>query len=338
MKTENTSMHTKTQIVALAALLAGSTLAACGNDDASGSGTLTVVLEPEDVIGGLQAGEDVENIRDGWNVDFDKYIITVGDIDLRFSTDASLEREADDVFVVDLTQVPATGMPLWTLEGLRAGRWEFNYSTPGAAHGATRHESVSQSDFDEIVTNDWTYLLDGVLTKVDGRSCPPSSLATPPDGATPAGTNAGGDACYENPTIRFVFGAPAETRFGPCEVDGVPGFAIAAGGTQTVAISIHGDHPFFNGFPEGDEGGVLRLAQWLADCDLDLDGTVTREELEAVAPSALSEIDERYQLGGSPITPLNNMYELLSAQLKTQGHFQGEGECPFDGTDPGHDH
>ena len=50
--------------------------------------------------------------------------------------------------------------------------------------------------------------------------------------------------------------------------------------------------------------------------------------------------DDRYQLGGSPITPLNDMYDYLSAQLKTQGHFQGEGECPVDGVehDHGHDH
>ena len=86
---------------------------------------------------------------------------------------------------------------------------------------------------------------------------------------------------------------------------------------------------FFNGFPEGTEGGVVRLAQWLADCDLNLDGTVSQSELQSIAPSDLAEIDDRFQLGGSPISPLNTMLDYITAQLKTQGHYQGEGECPY---------
>jgi len=308
----------------------------CGSEDVAGSGSLTVLLESEDVIvEGIEPGDGTENIRDGWAVGFDKYIATIGDVDVHFSTDESLEAKAGDVFVVDLTQVPAAGLSLWTLRGLREGRWEFNYRTPGARVGSTRHDSVAQADYGEMVANDWTYLIDGVLTKANGQSCPPAARVKP-GGKTPNGNMSGGNACYDAPSVRFTFGATAATSFGPCEIDDTPGFAISAGGTQTVAATIHGDHLFFNGFPEGDEGGVTRLAQWLADCDLNLDGTVTRAELEQIAPSQLPELDERYQLGGSPITPLENMYDYVISQLKTQGHFQGEGECPFDGVE--HDH
>ena len=321
---------------AAAMVCVGLSVAGCGSEDEAGSGSLTVLLESEDVIvEGLEPGDGTENIRDGWAVGFDKYIITIGDIDVHFSTDESVEAEAGDVFVVDLTQVPSAGLSLWTLDGLREGRWEFNYATPGAGDGSTRHESVVQADYDEMVANDWTYLVDGVLMKADGQSCPPAALATP-GSKTPNGNTSGGNDCYDAPTVRFTFGATAETSFGPCEIDEVPGFAISAGGTQTVAATIHGDHLFFNGFPEGDEGGITRLAQWWADCDLNLDGTVTQDELEAIAPAQLPELDDRYQLGGSPITPLDNMYEYVTGQLKTQGHFQGEGECPFDGVE--HEH
>ncbi|MBM4375541.1 MAG: hypothetical protein FJ095_10685 [Deltaproteobacteria bacterium] len=303
----------------------------CGSEDEAGTGSLTVLVESEDVIvEGIAPGDDVENIRDGWGVKFDKYIATIGDIDVHYSTNDSLAAEAGDVFVVDLTKVPSGGLALWTLGGLNAGRWEFNYRTPGAADGSTRHDSVSQADYDEMVAEDWTYHIDGLLQKADGQSCPPAALAKP-GGKTPNGKMSGGNACYDAPSVRFTFGATAETNFGPCEIDEVPGFAISAGGTQTVAATIHGDHLFFNGFPEGDEGGVTRLAQWLADCDLNLDGTVTGAELKEIAPSQLPELDERYQLGGSPITPLNNMFDYVVGQLKTQGHFQGEGECPLDG-------
>ncbi len=322
---------TRGTLLSLGVLMAG-----CGDDDETGSGSLTVLIESEDVIvEGLEAGDGTENIRDGWAVGFDRYIATIGDIDVHFSTDESVEAEAGDVYVVDLTQLPTGGLSLWGLEGLREGRWEFNYATPGAGDGSTRHDSVVQGDYDEMVANDWTYLIDGVLTKADGQSCPPAALANP-GSRTPNGNTSGDNGCYDAPSIRFTFGAAAETGFGPCEIDEVPGFAISAGGAQTVAATIHGDHLFFNGFPEGDEGGITRLAQWLADCDLNLDGTVTADELTAIAPSQLPAIDDRYQLGGSPITPLEDMYDYVSSQLKTQGHFQGEGECPVDGV--AHDH
>ena len=281
----------KSSNIALGALVCLSLLTSgCSSEDdpAAGSGSLTVLLDHGGAIfDGLEPGDKAINIRDGWSVSADKYIVTVGDIDVHFSTDESVEAEAGDVFVVDLTKVSAAGLSLWTFEGLREGRWEFNYATPGAGDGSTRHDSVAQADYDEMVSKDWTYFIDGVLTKSDGQSCPPAALAKP-GSKTPNGNKSGTNDCYDAPTVRFAVGASAETKYGPCEVDEVPGFAISDGGTQTVAATVHGDHVFFNGFPEGDEGGVKRLAQWLADSDLNLDGTVTAEELKAIAPVAAS--------------------------------------------------
>ncbi len=309
-----------------------------GGDAGPGSrGTVSVILEAEDTITeGLPAGATGEAIQDGWSVSFDRYLVAIGDIDVHLATDEAVEAEAPEVFVVDLAQVPESGLPLWTLSGLEPGRWELNYAQRGAADGATRHESVAEGDFDEMVAGDWTYLVAGAMSRADGQSCPPASLATPGAAVTNGNTNADGDPCYDRASITFRFGVAAETAFGPCEIDEVPGFAVTDGSTTTVAATIHGDHLFFNGFPEGAEGGVMRLAQWLADCDLDLDGEVTREELEQIAPADLAELDSRFQLGGSPLTPLDTMWTYVAAQLKTQGHFQGEGECPIDGV--GHSH
>jgi hypothetical protein len=236
---------------------------------------------------------------------------------------------------VDLKQIEPSGEVLWTLDGLREGRWQLYFETAGAVHGAVRHESVSKADFDAMVKSDFTYLIDGTVTKSNGQSCPPAALATV-GAREPNGETSGGNACYDAPEVRFTFGAPAETVFGPCKIDEVPGFAITADQTESIALTIHGDHIFFNGFPTGSEGGVVRRAQWLADCDLNLDGTVTREELEAITPAELPELDPvRYQLGGTPI-PLVTVYDYVSAQLMTQGHFRGEGECAINGEE--HDH
>lgn len=304
-------------------------LAGCSGD--AGRGDLRVLVEAEDVIlDGLDPGEGVESIRDGWAVRFDQYIVALGPIGV--STNMSPWITGDEVHVIDLTAIPAAGESLWTLSGLQEGRWEFFYSTSSAliGDGALRHPTVSEDDFAWMDAEALTYLIRGTIEQAGGKSCPPASLATPPDGAVADGSNAAGDPCYAAPMVAFEIAANAATQFGPCEVDEVPGFGVTAGNETSVAITIHGDHLFFNGFPEGAEGGVMRLAQWLADCDLDLDGNVTRAELEAISPSDLVEIDDRYQLGGSPLSPLTNMWTYVRAQLKTQGHFQGEGECPID--------
>lgn len=325
------AMNTKNRALNMASIslvLAAST--GCATED----GSLTVLLESEDVIvDGLEAGESAENIRDGWNVTFDKYVVVVGDVDLHFSSDESMEAEAEDIFAVDLTKVPSSGLELWGFDDLKAGRWEFNYSTSGGAHGALRDDSVSRNDFDEMVDNDWTYLIEGELSNEEGQSCPPASLVEPGNNES-NGNESGGNECYDAARVQFAFGATAMAGYGPCEIDEVPGVSVPSGGTQTVAITIHGDHIFFNGFPEGNEGGVRREAQWLADCDLNLDGMVTQEELEAITPAQLPAVED-FQMGGAPIEP-TNMYEYIRAQLKTQGHYQGEGECPVDGV--AHEH
>ncbi|MBO6934553.1 MAG: hypothetical protein JJ863_06250 [Deltaproteobacteria bacterium] len=335
-------------------LLALNLVIACGDDDGDTTdttddmrvpetdmatptlGDVTVLLEPEDTITeGLEPGDEGESIQDGWTVTFDRYLVAIGDVDIHLSTDETVDAEAPDVFVADLTQISAAGEALWTFDGIRPGRWEVGYSTPGAGDGSMRHETVSEADYDEMVAQDWTYLIEATMTHPSGQSCPPASLANV-GGATPNGnTNSRDEDCYDNATITFTWGVTAETVFGPCQIDEMFGFAVPEGGSQTVALTIHGDHIFFNGFPEGDEGGIMRLAQWIADSDLDLDGDVTREELESIAPSDLAELDERYALGAPPIE-LMEMWDYVIGQLKTQGHFQGEGECAFDGM--AHDH
>lgn len=61
--------------------------------------------------------------------------------------------------------------------------------------------------------------------------------------------------------------------------------------------------------------------------DLDLDGTLTLEELEAVSPQALPEIDDRCQLDGSPIAPLSNMYAYARGQFLSKKRKQFAKAC-----------
>lgn len=312
---------------------------ACSGTSTQGAGSIAVIVESEDVIvSGLEPGDGDAQVHDGWAVDFSEYLVVLGDIDLHRSTDPDRNAGAPERFIVDLTRIPTSGVELWSVDGLEPGRWDFGYETPSATSAAKRHGSATVEDFEAMVDAGATYLVRGTVSQAGGRSCPPSELAVVPASLAPTGENQAGHACYDRPRLDFEILARVPTRYGPCEIDGLAGVAIAADAVQTVAVTIHGDHLFFNGFPEGAEGGIQRLAQWLADSDLDLDGLVTREEFETIELSRLVEIDERYQLGGSPVTPLETVWDYVLAQLKTQGHFQGEGECPIDGTAHAHDH
>ncbi len=306
-------------------------LVACSDDSNTEPGSLSVRLDAEaTIVEGLEPGDDNQDVRDGWSIEFDKYLVTVGNVHLQLSTNSKVEAEDPAFHVVDLAKVPSSGLELWSFEELRPGRWEFGYET-GVEGDPRRHDSVERDDFDTLVESGWTYFVEGTLSNPDGRSCPPTELANLPDDTENVGENQRGDLCYANTEVHFVFGAAAGTAFGPCEIDGVPGVTVPVGGSQTASITIHGDHLFFNGFPEGSEGSIRRLAQWWADADLDLNGTVTADELKKIPPSAL--LGEEYSLGGSPLQPLDSMYQYVIAQLTTQGHFQGEGECLASQTD-----
>lgn len=259
-------------------------LAAC----AGPTGDLSVLIEGEDSIThGIDPGTELEDIVDGWTVRFSRYLVAAGDVRL---TRGDEEIASERVLVVDLS---AGSAELATIDAVPVDRWDFAWSM--RAVDAERHESARQDDFDEMIANDWTYLIEGTLS----------------DGAR---------------TISFRLGVPVPVRFGPCEAeDGLPGATITEGGT-TVAVTLHGDHLFFDAFPSGAEV-IERRAGWLAGSDLDGDGAITQAELEASEAGLLFPSDT-YNLAGAPI-PIENGWDFVRAQLTTQGHFQGEGECPW---------
>lgn len=294
-------------------------LAACG-EDAVETGALQVQLEAEETITeGLAPGAGDEAIVDGWTVTFDKYVVAIGEIELEGG--GAEHFHADEVIVADLTQIPEGGLELTTFDAMPAGLWpEVFYATPQVTADATRHGSVSQADFDRMVAGGCTYLIAGTMTSPSGERC----------------IRGDETMCSSVSEIAFDLCVPAPTVYGPCESDtGIEGVTVAAGTTTTVNFTLHGDHLFFNGFPMGAEAVVERRAQWLVNADVDADGTVTREDLESIGASDLGQLLPGYQLGGAPIA-LDDAWDYVVAQLKTQGHFQGEGECPWDGT--AHEH
>jgi hypothetical protein len=273
----------------LAAVLAG-----CGGEDGEGEGKVRVLLESEETIReGLDPGSEDENTRDH-AVRYTKYLAVVGHVELARSGGGSAA--LDDVLVADMKQVGAEGVQLGVLDGLAAGEWDrFGFQTPAAAAGAKAGPGVSAADLATMIAEGWTYWIEGV---VEG----------------------------EERDVKFVIQTDVPTTFESCELDGEPGVTVVEGSPQSATITLHGDHIFFNAFPTGSEGSIERRAAWVVAADADGDGNVSTEDLRALDASEVFTSTLGYSLDGAPI-PIVNALDFVRAQLATQGHYKGEGEC-----------
>jgi hypothetical protein len=273
----------------LVSILAGS----CG-DDAGGQGSLRVELVAEETItDGLQAGTGEENTRD-FGVTYSKYLVAVGGTQLARTRGGQTRSDAN-TYVADLRQIGTTGLTMTTFEDLPAGQWDqFGFETPVATGGIQKLGGVSDADVQAMVDQGLTYWIEGTV-----------QAPTP---------------------VRFVFKVPVSSRYGDCENDGEPGVAVGEGRTTTAQITLHGDHAWFDSVVRGDEATVNRRASWLVQSDKDGDGLVTSDDLKSVKAEEVFPTREGYNLSGSPF-PIATAYDFLRAQLASQGHLNGEGEC-----------
>lgn len=277
------------------------TIAGCGGD--GGDGNLSVLLEAEEtVVDGIQSGTGDENILDGFDVDFSRYIATVGLVAMNQGGGSSAQSSAT-VVVADLASLPTTATELTTFEGIPTGQYnEFGFETPAPDETIVNFNSVDPVDVDAMIANGWSYLIDGTITRVS-------------DGASKD----------------FRIEANVPTIYTNCALtDQEPGVNVSR--NSSVDLTLHGDHIFFNGFPE-EEGNVQRLAQWLWDIeDTNVDGVLTRPDFEAATDvGSLFPTPPRgvYELAGGPISEITNAWDFIRAQLGTQGHIFGEGECEW---------
>lgn len=279
-------------------LVVGAGLSAGCGEGGGGEGTVRISLRAEQTITeGLSTGGDVQNSKD-YAVSYSKYIVAVGHIQLGRSRGGEVESE--DVHVVDLTRVGEQGVEIAKFDSLRAGEWsEFAFETPAADRDAVALE-VDAADAELMREQGWTYWIEGTVER-------PAASGGPVD---------------------FVIQTTVATHFHDCERDGKFGLTVVAGQTATGDITLHGDHLWFNSFPTGTEGSVERRAAWLPQADIDGDGKVSTEDLAKLDATEVFTTELGYSLDGGPEEiVIESALDFVRAQLATQGHFRGEGEC-----------
>jgi hypothetical protein len=275
-------------------------LVSCDDGGPAGQGRVRILLSAEDSISeGLRQGAAVEDTRD-YGVHFTKYLVTVGRVTMGRSRDARTA-QLDEVFVIDATQVGSDGVELGMIDDLRAGEWDkFGFETPRAGDDAQRFAGVSEQDFAEMVREGYTYWIEGEVERPAAQGGP----------------------------VSFAIKTAVPTRYSDCEHDGEPGVSVVADGSETAIITLHGDHMFFNAFLTGSEANIERLAGYLVEADQDGDGHVDERELTALDATRAFTRARGYSLDGAPLL-VDNGFDFVRAQLATQGHYQGEGECIF---------
>jgi hypothetical protein len=285
------------------ACLSVALVAGCGDDGGSSgrNGNLSVLLEAEQSIPrGLAAGTEDESIKDGFDIDFSKYVVSVGFVSMS-QLDGANPQSSNTVVVADFRRLGATSPALTTFNDIATGQYaEFGFQTPSPVPSAI-NLNAEEADFEAMVANGWSYIVAGTITRVE-------------DGATKD----------------FLIEAGVPSVYTACAVEDLePGVNVST--NSSVDITMHGDHLFFNGFPE-EEGNVSRQARWLWNIeDTDEDGVITRTDFEAATdignlfPSPPA---GNYELTGGPL-PIHNAWDFARAQLGTQGHIFGEGECEW---------
>lgn len=282
-------------------------LGACsdeGGTQPAGTGTAQFVVVPEDSVPeGLEPGNEPEQVKDGWKVTYDRFLVSISSLVAKRSDTGEQAASGDARYVLDLKNAPTTGYVVAEFPGLAAARYDkFGFSLPNASAGAKPLAPTSQADVDFMVKDGFSVYFEGAVEK--------------------------GAEKYT-----FKWGFKAGTAFAECATeDGQPGFAVPSGGTVQVKPTIHGDHWFFTNVTQGAEV-TERRAEWIKTCDKDGNKETTLAELKLCD---LATALPQKPAGPYDVTAVKDedgdgkvsVFDYVQSQARTLGDFQGDGECP----------
>lgn len=264
-------------------------LAGCGGEELAGKGNVSFTTWGEEYI---EKEIPATTFEDGWSIDYWKFLVVIGDITI-----------ADGAGAVG-AQMKGTKL--------------FNHVTEG---------TKKIVDFGDLEAKAWTQVSYEVR---------PAATDTELGGASADDLmrmQAGGYSVYvEGEATKgaekktFQWGFTTATRYADCEGDKdgklTRGVLVTNGGTDTVELTIHGDHFFYDDLQSPN--AAVRFNA-IAAADADLDGEVTLAELSMKQLVNIDPADGGYGTGS--FDDVNELGAFVTALSRTLGHFRGEGEC-----------
>ena len=263
------------------------------------SGILDFSIGVDGSVNGLDPGDLVGSVGDGWSVRYDRLLATFGALYAANPADDAVVRDTQR-FVVDLIAAHPQLAGAIQVVNVRTGNYpSMVLATPGAA-GVSDCRACAGDDLKVMIDGDYSLYIEGKITDEAGQSCTPGA---PTD-------------CAPAPEVRFRWGIPGGFRHAEC-----PGFTIFTNDTTSITWMVTGDRWLLSGFSPDDESAP-RLAQWIADADLDRDGEATIDELQQIKAELLFTPERGYDLSGAPRS-IDTAYDFLVAQVEAFGAANG---------------
>lgn len=286
-------------------LVAGSALVGACSDDASepsaGSGAVQFTTWGEEYIEQEipAAPPAEEGMVDGWTIRYSKFLIVLKDIVVADSAGTEAARMSGST----LLDMHAPGIKsVASFGSLPAKAWDSVSFVVGPADAATTlGDGATQADLDMMVAG-------GLSVHV---------VAT---------------ATRDSESKTFTWSFNEATLYKECkaEVDGKEqhGLLVTNGGSDTIEITIHGDHFFYDDL---EAATAQRRFDAIACADANNDGDITLAELsgatllpDANATEEFCRTRPTYRPGSQSVNDLEGFVRALS---RTLGHYRGEGEC-----------
>ncbi|MBN2723758.1 MAG: hypothetical protein JXR95_06780 [Deltaproteobacteria bacterium] len=302
--------------IILLSILALSFLISCDDAASGGTGSVQFYVEPEwTIVNGISTGDGEEDMRDGWSVEYERFLVSLGNITVSKSTSSTVYKD-ENTYVIDLKGAPTAGLLVTEFNDLDNGDWDrVGYQMPQATEGAlTLQNDISDEDYNSMVDNELSVSVRMVLNNSSGQVCPYLI-----DEDEPAATDR---PCFDTTEIVLDWELPYGVEVNGCMTESQIGINIPSGGTTQAKLTIHADHHFFTAIRHTD---VMRIAQPIIDADLDLDGYVTLDELESVPATVLD--PTVYDLSTFP-GDVETLGDYVYWTTITFPHYQGDGGCP----------
>lgn len=284
-------MHFRKSLVVWAVLTVATATIACGGTD---HGTVAVTTWGESFIEEGLPSSAFPN--DDWNVKYSKFLIAYHGVTIA-DEDNRLGAKLDHPLVFDMTKKASGNAKTLLTAELEAKAWpHVSYQVGPISDDATAGDLAADADVN--------------LLKIEQASVHVEGTATSATGATKT----------------FNWSFSLATLFEDCHAiqDGkdVQGVVVINGGIQSVELTVHGDHLFYDDLQS--EEAVPRF-QALADADANDDGDVTLAELDRV-PLYTIPIDKG-SYGTGALGNVNTLGDYERTLARTIGHYRGEGSC-----------
>ena len=230
------------------------------------------------------------DFEDGWSITYEKFLLAIRGVTVA-DREGTVGGQMAGSILYDHTQAGTKSVV--SFEGLEEGPWEEVSYEIAPVDAATTLDGATEADKQLMLDAGASVHIEAVARKgaVEKR-------------------------------LDWTFSIATAYRGCKGEKDGkeTEGVLVTNGGTDTVELTIHGDHFFYDDLQAAT---AKRRFEAIAAADADADGEVTLEELAAVA---LVDIPEG-SYGTGSAGNINDLGAFVAALSRTLGHFRGEGEC-----------